>query len=564
MTNELNPGLIVILGALLVPFLPGRVLRGAFMLMIPIAAFAYLRTLPMGDFGQMELMGLQLQTLRIDKLSTVFGTIFLIATLLGVIYALHLGDWVQHTAGLIYAGSAIGAVFAGDFVTLFFFWELTAISSVFLIWASGTANALSAGLRYLVIQVGSGVILLAGVLMHYRATGTLTFGAMSTETLPGTLILIAFGIKCAFPLLHNWLANAYPAATVTGTVILSVFTTKLAVYTLARGYAGTEILIPIGVTMALFTVIYALLENDLRRVLAYSLIGQLGLMVAGIGIGSDLAINGAVAHAACGILYFALLFMAIGAVLHRTGTAHASKLGGLAKSMPLTATFAVIGALAAAAVPFFAGFISKALILSAAMKAGHFWAWAGLLAAGAAVVIHTAIKVPYFAFFAKAQGEPGTEAPANMLLAMGLTAALCIGLGVYPEALYSMLPREVKYQPYTTEHIITQLQLVCFAALAFVLALRFGLFPATTRATLLDSDWFYRVPGRHLAMIANRFRSFTWEVVADGIVKGASKTYHALYHHHGPDGLFGRTWPTGMMAFWTTVTLGAVVILSYL
>jgi multicomponent Na+:H+ antiporter subunit D len=563
MTNELNPGLIVILGALLVPFLPGRVLRGAFMLMIPIAAFAYLQTLPMGDFGQMELMGLQLHTLRVDKLANVFGTIFLIATLLGVIYALHVGDWVQHTAGLIYAGSAIGAVFAGDFVTLFFFWEVTAISSVFLIWASGTASAYSAGLRYLIIQVGSGVILLAGVLMHYHDSGSLAFVAMGTDTLAGQLILISFGIKCAFPLLHNWLQDSYPEATVTGTVILSAFTTKLAVYALARGYAGTEILIPIGAVMTAYPIFYAVIENDLRKVLAYSLNNQLGFMVVGIGIGTELALNGTAAHAFCHILYKALLFMAMGAVLFRVGTVKGSELGGLYRSMPWTTGFCIVGAASISAFPLFSGFISKSLIMTAAMKEGYFWVWLTLLFASAGVFHHSGIKIPYFAFFAHDSGKRCKEAPTNMLVAMGIAAAFCIGLGVYPDPLYAMLPYPVDYVPYTLEHVVTQLQLLMFSALAFTVMMRNGIYPPELKSTNLDTDWFYRVPGRHLALIANRFRSFTWEIVADGIVKGATKAYHALYHHHGPEGLFGRTWPTGTMAFWTTVTLGAVVILSF-
>jgi multicomponent Na+:H+ antiporter subunit D len=564
MTNELNPGLIIILGALLVPLLPGRVLRGAYMLLLPIAAFAYLMGLPMGEMGQVEFMNLSLVTLRVDKLSFVFGTIFLIATLLGVIYALHVGDWVQHTAGLIYSGSAIGAVFAGDFVTLFIFWEITAISSVFLVWASRNSSAMAAGLRYLVIQVGSGVILLAGVLIHYQQTGSIAFGAMGTETLAGQLILIAFGIKCAFPLLHNWLQDAYPQATVTGTVILSAFTTKLAVYALARGYAGTEILIPIGAVMTAFPIFFAVIENDLRRVLAYSLNNQLGFMVVGIGIGTELALNGTAAHAFCHILYKALLFMAMGAVLYRVGTIKGSELGGLYRSMPWTTVFCIVGAASISAFPLFSGFISKSLIISAAMKEGYYWVWLTLLFASAGVFHHSGIKIPYFAFFAHDSGKRCEEAPMNMLIAMGIAAAFCIGLGVYPAPLYALLPYDVKYDAYSLEHVVTQLQLLMFSALAFTVLMRTGIYPPELKSINLDTDWFYRVPGRHVAQLANQFRSITWQWVADGTVKLATKVHNALYRHHGPEGWFGRTWPTGTMAFWTTVTLGAVVILSYL
>ena len=248
-------------------------------------------------------MGLSLVTLRVDKLSLLFGYVFLLAAFLGGLYALHVRDTVQHAAGLIYAGSALGAVFAGDLVTLFIFWEGIAVASVFLIWASRNERAYRAGMRYLVVQIGSGVLLLAGVLIHYRQTGSLAFGAIGLASPGAALILLAFGIKCAFPLLHNWLQDAYPEATVTGTVLLSSFTTKVAVYALARGFAGTEILVPIGAAMTAFPIFYAVIENDLRRVLAYSLNNQLGFMVVGIGIGTELALNGAVAHAFADILF---------------------------------------------------------------------------------------------------------------------------------------------------------------------------------------------------------------------------------------------------------------------
>ncbi len=568
MTAELNPGLILILGALLVPFLPGRMLRGAFMLALPVAAFFYLQGLGTGELGRMTLFDYELVTLRIDKLSLVFGTIFLIGALIGIVYALHVEHWLQHSATLVYAGSAIGAVFAGDLITLFVFWEMTAVSSVFLVWAARNERALAAGLRYLIVQVSSGVILLAGVLIHLHETGSLAFNAIGIDTFAGQIILVAFGIKAAFPLLHNWVEDAYPKATVTGAVILSAFTTKLAIYALARGYAGTEILVPIGLVMAVFPIFYAIVENDLRRVLAYALIGQLGLMVVGIGLGNELALNGAIAHAVCGILYFALLFMGVGAVMHRTGTAKASELGGLYRAMPLTTTLTLVGAASISALPFFAGFASKSLVLSGAMKGGAFWPWLILLATSAAVVMHTAAKVPYYAFFAEektgSSRETQREIPPNMLIAMGIAAVLSIAVAVFPGVLYGMLPGKVKYELYTAEHIVTQLQLVSFAVLAFVLLVRYGLFPQPQRSIFLDTDWFYRVPGRHLAGIANRFRSITWEWLADAVVKGASKAHDQLYRNHGPDGPLGRTWPTGTMAFWTTVTLGAVVILSYL
>ena len=560
--NDINPGLIVILGALLVPLLP-KALRGAYMLLLPLVAFFHLYGLPMGEAGAFSLFGLDLVTVRIDKLSLVFGYVFLIATFLGVIYALHVGDWIQHTAGLVYAGSAIGAVFSADLLSLFVFWEFTAISSVFLIWASRTQSSFNAGVRYLIIQVGSGVILLTAMLVHYRATGSIAFSSFDIDTLSGKLMLLAFGIKCAFPLLHNWLQDAYPEATVTGTVMLSAFTTKLAVYALARGFAGTDILVPIGATMTAFPIFYAVIENDLRRVLAYSLNNQLGFMVVGIGIGTELSINGAAAHAFCHIIYKALLFMSMGAVLHRVGTIKGSELGGLYRSMPWTTFFCIIGAASISAFPLFSGFISKSLIMTAAMTEGYFWTWMVLLFASAGVFHHSGIKIPYFAFFAHDSGKRCEEAPLNMLVAMAIAAALCVGLGVYPDPLYALLPYTVDYVPYTTEHVVTQLQLLMFSALAFTVLMRTGVYPPELRSTNLDFDWFYRRLGGWISRGLNDGAEQAWDRFMARADATLSKVNSGLYRFHGPDGIFGRTWPTGQMAFWTTVMLGAYVLLSY-
>ena len=297
--GDLTPGAVMILGAPLLAVLRGR-LQQLWLLALPVLSCAHLSALEPGSFGQLALFDYSLTVARVDKLSLAFGYIFSLAAVISAIYALHLRDNLQHTCGAVYVGAATGAVFAGDLLTLFVFWELTAVASVFLVWAGGGERAFRAGMRYLVVQIGSGVLLLSGLLVRYDATGSLAFdhlGNPGLDNLGGTLIFLAFGIKCAFPFLHNWLQDAYPEASVTGTVILSAFTTKLAVYSLARGFAGVEILVPIGTAMTVFPVFFAVIENDLRRVLAYSLNNQLGFMVAGVGIGTGLALNGAVSHA---------------------------------------------------------------------------------------------------------------------------------------------------------------------------------------------------------------------------------------------------------------------------
>jgi multicomponent Na+:H+ antiporter subunit D len=563
MTGEFSPGLILIIGALLVPLLPGR-LRGLYLLALPLIAFGHLLTLPYGEFGHVEFLGLKLITLRVDKLSVLFGYVFLIAAFLGAIYAWHLRDAVQQIAGLIYIGGAISAVFAGDLITLFIFWEVIAIASAFLVWASRTRRAYRAGMRYVVIHVGSGVLLLAGILLHYRQTGSLAFDHLGLVSPGTTLIFFAFGIKCAFPLLHNWLQDAYPEGTVTGTVLLSAFTTKVAVYALARGFAGTEVLVPIGATMTAFPIFYAVIENDLRRVLAYSLNNQLGFMVVGVGLGSELALNGAVAHAFADIIFKALLFMSMGAVLYRVGTVKGSELGGLYKSMPLTAGFCIVGAASISAFPLFSAFVTKSMVIAAAMEKGYFWTWIVLLFASAGVFHHAGIKIPYFAFFAHDSGKRCKEAPLHMLIAMGIAAALCIGIGSFPSLLYPLLPFKVEFVPYTLDHVVGQVQLLFLSALAFTILIRTGVYPPELRSVNLDFDWFYRRLGRAAAESVGRGADAIWSGIGQAAGQTARGLARSVYRHHGPGGALARTWPTGSMAFWTTVMLAAYLILSYL
>jgi len=549
---------LVVLGA------PQGPVRGVILLMVPVIAGLQVWSLEPGIFNQVEFFGFTLDLMRVDKLSRVFALIFCLAAFLGNLYAWHVRDTVQQVAALLYAGSAIGAVFAGDLITLFFYWEGTAIASVFLIWARRSEGAYHTGMRYLVMQIGSGVILLAGAALFYRETGTIAFEKMTLGSPATWLIFLSFGIKCAFPLLHNWLQDSYPAATVTGTVILSAFTTKLAVYALARGFAGTEILIYIGAVMTLFPIFFAEIENDLRRVLAYSLNNQLGFMVVGIGIGTEMALNGTASHAFAHILYKSLLFMSVGAVLFRTGTSKASELGGLYRTMPLTAVFCLVGAASISAFPLFSGFVTKSLILDEA-GAGHYpIIWAVLVFASAGVLSHSGIKIPFFTFFAHDSGLRPKEAPTHMLWAMGITAFLCIAIGIYPDPLYALLPYEVEFHPYTTAHVVGQLQLLCFALLAFGVLMRTGIHPPEIRAINLDFDWIYRrfTPAL-IARVAN-FISRFWTAKMNFWMRRMTEIKTQLFSAYGPEGRVAQSQTTGAMVLWIAIFLGITLIVNFL
>ena len=563
MTSILPTAFIFIAAALTLGVLPKGHIRSIILLIAPILAAWQIWNLPMGIFAQVEFVGHTLDMMRVDKLSRIFGLIFCLAAFLGNLYAWHVRDIVQQIAALLYAGAAIGAVFAGDLITLFFYWEGTALASVFLIWARKTEGSYHTGMRYLIIQITSGVILLAGTALLYRETGSITFELMTLSSLGTWLIFLSFGMKCAFPLLHNWLQDSYPAATITGTVILSAFTTKLAVYALARGFAGTELLIYIGAVMTLFPIFFAEIENDLRRVLAYSLNNQLGFMVVGIGIGTEMAINGTASHAFAHILYKALLFMSVGAVMLRTGTSKATELGGLCRTMPRTAIFCLIGAASISAFPLFSGFVTKSLIMDETANQHYPIIWAILVFASAGVLSHSGIKIPYFTFFGHDSGLRPKEAPINMQLAMGFTAFLCIFIGVYPDPLYDLLPYEVVYKPYTMSHVIGQLQLLCFALLAFVVLMRTGIHPPEIRAVNLDVDWIYRrlIPTLYTAISAKVFRSFLLlETMVNTIIQFVVK---GLYRLHGPETGVSRMRGVGEMVMWVAILLGIALTASY-
>ena len=559
MIANLPPGLILIVGGVIAPFLPGR-LRSGFMLLLPLLGIWQLTQLDTGSFGAWSLFGLELIHVRVDKLSLVFGYIFYIAAFVSVIYALHKHDRLEQTAALTYVGAAVGATFSGDLITLFVYWELTAITSVFIVWAGRSPRAFKAGQRYLIVQVSSGVLLAAGAAIRANELGSVSFDNIGLDSPGGLLILLAFGIKAAFPLLHNWLQDSYPEASESGTVFLSAFTTKLAVYALARGFAGTEELIWIGVAMTAFPIFYAVIENDLRRVLAYSLNNQVGFMVAGVGIGTELALNGTAAHAFAHILYKALLFMSMGAVLYRTGTAKGSELGGLYKTMPWTTGFCIVGSASISAFPLFSGFVTKTMILSAAATEGLTIPYLILLFASAGVFHHSGIKIPFFAFFAHDSGKRPAEAPVNMLIAMGVAAAFCIGIGVYPEPLYQLLPFPVDFVPYTVNHVMEDLQLLMFSALAFAVLQRTGLYPPELRSTVLDFDWLYRKPAAWAA------RTLT-EVLSEGLIaiykdlRGLIDTIiRGAFQYHGPAGPLARTQDIGNAALVITILLAIFLI----
>ena len=506
----LHPSAIYLLGGLFIPLFKGRIKQG-YMLFVALMAFLAVVNMPHGTYGVYEFLSWKLTFGDVDKLSKVFAYIFTIMGVIGVIYSIHVKNDGEHFAAFYYVGGSLGVIFAGDFLTLFLFWEVMAFSSVFLVWFRKSPASVNSGFRYLLWHVAGGLILLAGIILQYSISGDLSIKYLpfhgwwptDLQSLASFLIVIGFIVNAAVPPFGAWLPDAYPAATVTGAVFMSAFTTKTAVYALIRVCAGSEMLIILGVIMAIYGVVYAVLENDARRLLAYHIISQVGYMVAGVGLGTQMAINGVVAHAFCHILYKSLLFMGTGSVLYVAGTAKLTELGGLYKTMPRTMIYTIIGGLSISAFPFFSGFVSKSITVAAFGEAHLTWAFMALMLASAGTFLHTGLKVPYFIWFGKDQGIKAKEPPWNMELAMIIGSLFCVGLGVFYKSLYALLPYPVHFEPYTAYHTWETLQVLLFTQLGFFLLLK-KLWCEETIS--LDTDWFPRKG-------AKAFRWFTKPLV---------------------------------------------------
>lgn len=555
----LPPGLVLMIGALALPLLSGLA-RSAWLLLVPAVTLALIWTVPDGLALTSGFMDYRLELVQGDALSRLFATVFALAALFGSLYALRQRSTLELVAAQIYAGGAIGVTFAGDLFTLFLFWEVMAIASAAVIWAARTERAYAAGMRYLVIHLLGGVVLMAGIAAYVLETGSIDFVAMRPDSVGTWLILIGVLVNAGAPPLSAWVADAYPSASWSGAVFLSAFTTKTAVYVLIRGFPGAEILIWVGLVMIIYGVVYALLAGDMRRLLVYSIVNQVGFMLVGVGIGTELALNGAAAHAFAHIAYKALLLMSAGAVMERTGTTRMSDLGGLFRSMPVTMACGFIGALSISAAPLTSGFVSKSMIITASGENHLFWVWLLLEAASAAAILYCGLRFPWFTFFGRDSGLRPAEAPRSMQAAMIGLAAICLGLGVYPQALYALLPFPVDYLPYTGAHIVHQSQLLVFATGVFFLLLPV----MRPKATLtLDTDWLYRrlFPLVEHAVLSRFLR--LRDLIVHLVRAAVAGIVRLIEEHHGPGGVLVRTWALSSATLWVVALLALYLLLYY-
>jgi multicomponent Na+:H+ antiporter subunit D len=556
--SMLHPGLVLIAGAFALPWLRGH-LRTAVVLLLPLLVLSLIWQIPDGAW-QLRFLDHTLTPIKGDKLSRLFAIIFALMAFGGGWFALAQRSRVELPAAFIYAGSAIGVALAGDLLTLFVFWELMAVGSTLVLWSAGSGQSYRASLRYLMIHLLGGMILFAGITGHITQTGSVEFTRIALDSPPQWLILTGFLINAASPPLSAWLPDAYPEASWSGMVFLSAFTTKAAVYALLRGFPGTELLVWVGLIMVFYGIIYALLENDMRRILAYSIVNQVGFMVAGIGIGTEMALNGAAAHAFTHIIYKALLLMSAGSVLYMTDRRKCSDLGGLFHTMPVTTICGIIGALAISSFPLTSGFVSKSMISEAAADGHLLTVWLLLTVASAGVFLHAGIKFPWFVFFHKDSGLRPSDPPASMRWAMMFFAFLCIAIGIWAEPLYQLLPYAVQFEPYTPAHVVTQLQLLLFSGLAFFVMLPYL---RRTLTITLDTDWLWRtmLPGAatKIEQLVNALQA----TIGQAMQRACSAALTVVARQYGIDSGLARTWSIRGMALWVLVLLLGYLILYY-
>ena len=568
MPDLISPALILVAAALAIGPARGH-LRTAVVLLAPLLTLWAIWQVPDGVQGTVRFLSYQIEPVEGSPLRRLFATVFALMAFVGGLYAFRLAKWYELAAAYAYAAGAVGVSFAGDLITLFVYWELMALFSTVVVWCGGTPAARAAGVRYAILHLLGGVVLKVGIEGYVVSTGSIQITPMLAHDFNSWMILCGILINAAAPPLSAWLADAYPESSPTGSVFLSAFTTKTAVLALILLFPGERILIGVGLFMVMYGIIYALLENDIRRILAYSIVNQVGFMVCAVGIGTQLALNGAAAHAFAHILYKALLFMSAGVVIYRTGKHRCTELGGLFQTMPLTTICGIIGALSISSFPLTSGFTTKSLISLAAANEGLVWVYMLLTAASAGVFLHAGIKFPWFVFFQRDSGLRPKDAPWNMALAMLIFSALCILLGVFPEWLYALLPYPLEYQAYTPGKVVFYLQLLLFSGLAFFLLLPLM---KRTETISLDVDWLWRraapalaarLEGVVMAVQQAWQRAFT---VSREFFAQFTKRYLGQPHTADSEerGLFARSWPIGTTALWIAILLSSYVLLYYI
>ena len=477
--TSLPPYVVLAAAAFLVLGLPRRAGHAAAAL---ATAFTFAQAVLLGDGGTgayvaTQLFGFDVILFNVDQFSLLMGVVvgFLATAAVLYAYGTEAPKWVTAFA-LIYVSSTVGTIYAGDWLTLIFFWELMAVTSTLLVWQYG-GKAVRAGYRYALFHGIGGTFLLGAVVVHGASMlGSVPAGEIflfsSTTGIHASATLLAaigIGVNCGFIFLHTWLPDTYPRPHVAASVFLSVFTTKTAVYVMYRAFPeGGMWLAYLGGFMAVYGAFFALLQYDPRRLLSYHIQAQVGYMLAGLGLATavgDFAVTGGFAHLFNNVLYKSLLFMAVGVVIYRTGVEDIRDMGGLWRVMPVTFLVYLVGAASITAVPGFNGFISKGMVIDSADEIHNFELLFGegllwwLLILGGVGTFMSFIKLGYYMFFHGSATLSPKDATRFQTVGMVLAGGACVFFGT-PFTygyLVELMPftAEVapELHPYSTSHL---------------------------------------------------------------------------------------------------------------
>jgi multicomponent Na+:H+ antiporter subunit D len=504
----LNPGFVCILAALIVLAAP-RVARAPIMAGAALAALWLMLDRDFGAAAAAAQMGVPVVLLDLDALNRIFGIAMLIALIIIAMASSARRNRSEDAAIMLMAGGAVSALFVGDLISFVGAAALAGLASAWIVFASPVAKAAQSGVRLLIWQGLEGLLFLVGVAFHLSAgAASSIFTQLDVNTIGGGFIFAALLIRAGAPLAHVWLKDAITHASPVGASALSVFSTMLGVYALARLFPAVPLLIFIGMGMIVIGLAYAMAEDDARRVGASGLTAQTGVCVALIGLGSPLAMAAAEGHAFTTIFAFCGVQLVLGAILVRRGAAHVSALEGVSRAMPLTATLLLISALAASGAPLFASYTTITIALEAMAQWELQWAWALLACVPAGLFAALCLRLSLAAFDGVAQRTPIEEAPFPMLLSSALAAFFCFSVGVAPSWLYGLLPTTLEFAPFAIDRLAPHLALLGAAGVTLLAARALRLAPAEQHLRLRDVDALYRGPlagaGRWLGVVLLR------------------------------------------------------------
>ncbi|MBQ3291410.1 MAG: hypothetical protein IJH43_03410 [Mogibacterium sp.] len=510
----LHPGLIMIGFGIIVMLLP-RPFRKPLGLIAPIAAtYALFQMTEESSLTYDIASYIHMEFIHFDGLSFAFMLAFCIIAILNGFY----GEGIQHRyecgMSLVYAGSVMGVVLAGDCISLIVFWEVSAFASMYVIYAKHDRQSARASFRYILMHAFGGNMLLAGLIIYMFHYGNQIENIVNCYGEPCFwLIAIGVAVNAAIPPVHAWLPDAYPESTATGTVYLSSFTTKAAIYLMIRMFAGLESLVWIGAIVSIYAACMAIMENDIRRLLAYHIISQLGMMIAAIGVGGAIGADAATAHAITNIMFKGVLMMGAGAVIYATGKSKITELGGMAKKMPVTAICFLISSLAIAGLPGLSGFVSKALIMDGLHEGGFVIPGLLVTAGGVGTLLSITLKINWFVFFGPCDDPEESKVvrkiPFTMELAMILGTIITMLIGFFPAKFYALMPNATIVDPYNMGHVLEYIAIFAGGSIPFFLYLK-KMKPHDE--ITIDFDWFYRKPLNALILLLSEIahRIFVW------------------------------------------------------